>query len=824
MKKTFLFLCLLATSSLSAAYRGHVYVDENGNGLFDNGEKPMKGVSVSDGLNVVETASDGSFTLPGHARERFIFITTPSGYQTFNAYYQKIVSPTDEYNFGLMPSPRRIGKAGEHKFVHITDTEIFNTTDHEDWVSNLRDYAINESAAFIIHTGDICYEKGLKAHIKLMNTENMGCPVFYCIGNHDLVEGKYGEELFESIYGPVYYSFDAGNVHYVVTPMAGGDHAPGYTHEDVYLWLKNDLAHVETGKQLMVFNHDLLTHDDSFVFKGESGSINLNEHNLKAWIYGHWHINYMKRQGDVYSICTSSPDKGGIDHSTSAYRVVTVDKEGRVSSDLRYTYLDKNICIATPDGNMTTNRIPLVVNAYSSVSPVKEIVYNCLLKGKPIVKNKKLHQATDWTWMSEMLLADKYRDKELTLQVTAYFRNGETTYAEKTFTARSGQSEITLRDNWDNLLGNASHTASVGSATLNSPLQLAWVKNVGANIYLSSPLIHEGKIYVASVDENLRGEAAVYALDGKTGEMLWRYPVRNSVKNTIAIADGRVFAQDAQGFLYALQAETGELCWEKHLPVNGLPALIDGLVTNEGVVYAGTGKGLGAYEAKSGKLLWRNEGWGQGEGTTSTLTQGNGLLIGSAQWSALYGNDSETGEKLWSVSDNGLRNRGASAAMHGSLLYLTSGTSFFILEAATGKVVVRKPLPYNVDVTSTPLLTDKEIIFGTAQKGLIALDRETLEEKWVCPVEDALIYTSPYTRKTSATIETSPLCVGKTVYATASDGNVYAIHKEDGKIEWKYSTGAPIFTSVAVSGNTLIVADFGGNVYAFSTCSHDTNP
>ena len=37
--------------------------------------------------------------------------------------------------------------------------------------------------------------------------------------------------------------------------------------------------------------------------------------------------------------------------------------------------------------------------------------------------------------------------------------------------------------------------------------------------------------------------------------------------------------------------------------------------------------------------LNKNEDWGQGEGTTTTLTQGNGLLIGSAQWRALYGND-----------------------------------------------------------------------------------------------------------------------------------------------------------------------------------------
>ena len=68
--------------------------------------------------------------------------------------------------------------------------------------------------------------------------------MFYCIGNHDLVKGKYGEEVFENVYGPVYYSFDFGNVHYVVTPMAGGDHQPGYTKEDVYRWLKNDLAQV----------------------------------------------------------------------------------------------------------------------------------------------------------------------------------------------------------------------------------------------------------------------------------------------------------------------------------------------------------------------------------------------------------------------------------------------------------------------------------------------------------------------------------------------------------------------------------------------------
>ena len=733
MKKTFLLSCLmLAAMPVMAAYTGRVYVDKNKNGVFDPGEKTWAGIKVSDGLNVVETAADGSFTLPGHERERFIFITTPSGYKTFNRHYHKIEEKQSGYDFGLMPYSGRIRKDGSHKYIHIADTEIFNTENHEDWVNNVRDYARNEQAAFIIHTGDICYEKGLKAHIKLMNMENMDCPVFYCIGNHDLVKGKYGEELFESIYGPVYYSFDAGNVHYIVTPMPGGDHAPGYTADDVCRWLKNDLAHIRPGTPVVVFNHDLLTYEDAFIFKSKNaGSINLNEHNLKAWVYGHWHINYMKKQGDVYSVCTSSLDKGGIDHSTTAFRVMHVDSKGDFTSELRYTYLDKNICIASPAGVMASGVLPVAVNVYSSVSPVKEVLY------------------------------------------------------------------------------------TPASGPLNLPLQLAWTHNVGANLYMTSPLIHKGKIIVASVDEDLKGAGHVYALNGKDGSTLWSYPVRNSIKNSIAIDGDIVFAQDAQGFLYAIDTETGKLCWEKQLPVNGLPALIDGLVADEGMVYAGTGKGLCAFEARTGKQLWRNEGWGQGEGTTSTLTLGNGLLIGSAQWNALYGNDAQTGEKLWVASDNGLRNRGASPAMHGALLYLISDKSFFILEAATGKVIVRKPLPYNVDVTSTPLLTDKEIIFGSAQKGLIALDSETLEEKWTCPVGDALVYTCPYSRQSSATIETSAVWAGDIVYVAASDGTVYGINKENGKVVWKHATGAPVFGSVALSGNALVVSDFGGNVYLF---------
>lgn len=817
-----LSLCLgCIVTGLSAQHTGRVFEDKNNNGVFDKGERPLKGVSVSDGLNVVQTSGDGTFTLAGHDKERFVFITTPSGYRTDNKHYRRIEGKNGEYQFGLQSyNGGRITKGGNHKFVHIADTEIFNTENHEDWVNDVRDYVKNEKAAFIIHTGDICYENGLKSHINLMNTANMDCPMFYCIGNHDLVKGKYGEELFESIYGPVFYSFEVGNVHYIVTPMLGGDHAPSYKMADVYRWMKNDLAFVPKEKAVMVFNHDLLTYDDRFVYgKNEKEPINLNEHNLKAWIYGHWHINYMKKQGDVYSISTATLDKGGIDHSTSAFRVLHVDGKGDFTSELRYTYIDKHIRIASlADGQMPVLQsgiLPLSVNVYSSVSPVKEVTYTCSVNNKQVVKGKKLRQQTDWNWYAGIPRLSAKQGDVVTVHAVAKFGNGETAQAETSFTYQPGKQAVVRFDgDWDNLSGNPQHTGTA-QAALATPLTLAWTKNVGANLYMTSPLIYKGNVYVASIDEDLQGKGAIFALNGQTGDILWRYPVRNSIKNTIAIDGGKVYAQDAEGYLYAVDAATGKLVWEKKLNVNGLPALIEGLVADRGIVYAGTGKGLCASNGATGETLWTNTGWGQGEGTTSTNSLNRNILVSGVQWSALYANDATTGKLLWKAAKDGLRNRGASPAFHGDLLYLISDASVFILNATNGKIIVRKPMPFSVDVTSTPLLTDKEIIFGSARNGLVALDRETLEPKWNFKTEDALVYTSPYSRKASSTIETSPILAGNTVFVGASDGRIYGIDKETGKASWQYATGAPVFGSVAASGNALVTTDFAGNVYVF---------
>lgn len=797
MKKELLMVLMASITTMGyAEHKGRVYVDANQNGKYDKGEKTLKDVSVSDGLNVVKTQTDGTFSLPGHAKERFVFITTPSGYKTDNRHYLRIAENQDRYDFGVQEWKGKASSDGSHRFIQISDTEIFNTSNWEDWSNELRDYAHNENISFIIHTGDICYDNGLRQHIKLMNSSNMGCPVFYCLGNHDLVKGKYGEEVFENNYGPVYYSFDFGSTHYIVTPMPGGDHQPGYTQEDVLKWLKNDLAQQPENKPIIFFNHDLYTYDDDFALKlNPQESLKLSDYNLKAWIYGHWHINYIRRQGKALTICTSSLDKGGIDHSTTAFRDIKVDKEGNLHTRLRYTYIDKQVAFASISNDACVQKedgtLLLSMNAYHSASPVKEITFECFSNTqKKISAGKALQRNSDWNWETTFSLPAQYRNQRVFITAHVTFNNGEKAIKQTSFIYRPDAIETALP-------------------------QLKWARNLKSNLHYTSPVKGDGNIFMASLDEELKGEGAVFALDEQTGNVKWRYQARNSIKNKIGFENHTVFAQDAEGYLYAIDAQSGKLKWERKMDIDKLPGLIEGLAIADGKVFAGSGKGFGAYHTSTGEPVWLNKEWNQNQAATSfPLVTENAVIFGT-QWGALYGNDIQTGKLLWSLSQKGISDRGATPAYADGLLYVASGKEFFIIEPQHGKIIMQKELPYNADCNSTPLVTDKLIVFGTAEEGIVALNRHTLETEWNTKTGPSLIYTAPYTRYPGATVDTTPVLIGNRIYFGASDGCLYGIDAQTGKTVWKHHTGAPVFSSIQADGNGFYVADYGGNVYRF---------
>ena len=332
------------TSAASGVTCGRVTADGNG----------LANVVVSDGLQCVRTSADGTFRLPPREGARFIAVSPPCGYQMKN-WYRRIAAAGDSrppvegssssaagtYDFVLERATNGSPKCG-CRFVHVTDSEISeDNAENRRWIAEVRQIAHNERCAFIVHTGDICYLAGMQAHAQLMNTENMGLPVLYCLGNHDCVAGDYGEQAFEELFGPCRYSFNAGGIHFLVVPMTEGwDVRPSYSEDELADWLRADLALIRPNQPVMVFSHMLFhaknEREEGLVI-GKERPLDLRTVcDFKGFVYGHVHNTYTSGNDGVTFMASSNPNFGGIDHSPELVRVIDVKADGSFVAENHY--------------------------------------------------------------------------------------------------------------------------------------------------------------------------------------------------------------------------------------------------------------------------------------------------------------------------------------------------------------------------------------------------------------------------------------------------------------------------------------------------------
>ncbi len=317
---------------------------------------PISGIPVSDGRNTVFTDKDGRFLLPGWERARTINVAVLT--ERHNDWYMQIEGHIGDFEFVIDPSRQH---DDSFCFLHTSDTEIENRYEN-DWVFFAKDCVKKNSPAFFMHTGDLCREDGVKRHYLAMNRETVGCPVRYCIGNHDFIGEKYGEEIYEKLYGPSWYSFDCGNYHFVCLSIGAGDNPSGYAHEDQWLWLMNDLETAGKDKKLVVCCHDLCASDPTGFTKQVGDTLlDLKKRGLVAWVYGHYHVNMAHEYDGVVSVTTSRPDSGGIDSSPAAFRKLSFENNtlttellfnspecDKADKSLWQTSLDANVEFSTP--------------------------------------------------------------------------------------------------------------------------------------------------------------------------------------------------------------------------------------------------------------------------------------------------------------------------------------------------------------------------------------------------------------------------------------------------------------------------------------------
>jgi PQQ-dependent dehydrogenase (methanol/ethanol family) len=142
-------------------------------------------------------------------------------------------------------------------------------------------------------------------------------------------------------------------------------------------------------------------------------------------------------------------------------------------------------------------------------------------------------------------------------------------------------------------------------------LQLAWALTLPAGPNTIEPLFHDGVLYVYAYGDH------VFALDGVTGDELWRYerhlPERQRVtsKRVMALWGDKLYVATSDLHIVALDARTGRVEWDRDVgqgagTISGGPLVANGVVM-QGIVGAQIpgGSSIAALDAETGKPLWR---------------------------------------------------------------------------------------------------------------------------------------------------------------------------------------------------------------------------
>lgn len=572
-------------------YYGHVY--------HKTTKQPLPGLRVSDGLHITVTDETGAFSLPGWERAHVIAVQCLTC--AHDDWYSLIENHAGDYDFYITPA----FADGNHSFFHISDSEIDTVEETDLWLPFLREKITQHSGAFLIHTGDICRIRGLETHHLAMNYETVGVPVRYCLGNHDYVDDRYGEYSFERLYGPTWYSFDLGNTHYVVLPMRGGDAPSAYPQDDITRWLLNDIRAKDPAKSLVLFCHTHAPDEDGFTYTIDGEDFCLCDYGLLAWVFGHYHINFLSDLGGYYNICTSRPDCGGIDSSPTAVRRIDIFADGTLKTELHYNDLSKaapadpalwdtslpgHIMYANPlleDGRLYLSTcddgFPCHAGLFCLNPETGDILWSYQtyagLKNVPSIDNGILYAQDTFGWVYA-LTADTGAlvwKQQVHLNWSHHAENGVLAAEGKVFCG-CGRRVVTLSQKDGSLLW----MGEVSISSEDCPARYVLAHNNGRSILLAC-----------------RQWRHIYALDAETGETLWRTSEPRYFTGTPLVTDDNIYLH-AGKHLFRLRLSDGQIekqfCPDEDICFNTAMQS----VLHRGVLYsASANKGMIASDAET---------------------------------------------------------------------------------------------------------------------------------------------------------------------------------------------------------------------------------
>lgn len=250
----------------------------------------LAGVVVSDGVEVVQTDKKGVYQFKSAKKWGYVFISIPKGYEVgsegvlpqFHATLTEKADKAERHDFNLV-------KVNQEKYrvyflgdMHLADrTNDLNQFDNcmKEVKADIMD---DDVKSYVITLGDMTWDlywysrkyyfpQYLKSVNYYFKNAAKQVQFFHTIGNHDHDMCKDGDfntvvEYVKDI-APTYYSFNIGDVHYIVlddilcTNVGGAASAkPERTYEsevtdEQLKWLVKDLSYVSQTTPVIVTSH-----------------------------------------------------------------------------------------------------------------------------------------------------------------------------------------------------------------------------------------------------------------------------------------------------------------------------------------------------------------------------------------------------------------------------------------------------------------------------------------------------------------------------------------------------------------------------------------
>lgn len=272
-------------------------------GLVSSEEGPVANVVVSDGTETTVTDDKGIYELKSAKKWGYVFISVPSGYEVaaegvFPQFYQTLKGAADvveQKDFKLT----KVDGQDRYKLFLLGDMHLANRTNDAaqftQFTTDLNAYMAQHSGQkmYALTLGDMTWDLywyknnyALPQYRETINRQVKNLQIYHTMGNHDndfMTTSDYDAAVkYVDCIGPTFYSFNIGQVHYVVMDNIDcsaydGTDSRNYVKKlsnEQLKWLAKDLAYVDKSTPLIVAMHAQIYKPTSTGFAFDHDSAN----------------------------------------------------------------------------------------------------------------------------------------------------------------------------------------------------------------------------------------------------------------------------------------------------------------------------------------------------------------------------------------------------------------------------------------------------------------------------------------------------------------------------------------------------------------------